>query len=86
MIVTIRGKRWTVKRRKIKDCIGLCDAPSTVNKAISVDPKIRDEVELEVFIHEMIHAAHWDLAEDAVAETAADIARALWRLGYRKGE
>jgi hypothetical protein len=34
-------------------------------------------------IHELLHAAHWDLDELAVEETAEDLARVLWKLGYR---
>ena len=41
------------------------------------------EERLEVLIHEMLHAAYWDLDESAIEGAAADVARVLWRLGYR---
>lgn len=40
--------------------------------------------ELNVIIHESLHACT-ELDEDAVDETAADISRLLWRLGWRNG-
>ncbi len=41
--------------------------------------------DLDTVIHEALHACT-DLSEDAVTETATDIARFLWRLGWRKSE
>jgi len=41
------------------------------------------ERRLEVLIHEMLHACYWDLDEEAIDITARDIARVLFRLGYR---
>jgi len=35
-------------------------------------------------IHEILHAALWDLDEEAVHDTANAISAALWRLGYRR--
>jgi hypothetical protein len=34
----------------------------------------------------MLHACHWDMAEEAVQETARDMAETLWALGYRYAE
>jgi hypothetical protein len=31
----------------------------------------------------MLHACHWDLGEEAITETSEDLARVLFRLGYR---
>jgi hypothetical protein len=39
---------------------------------------------MEVFIHEALHAAYWDIDEDAINEAGRDIARMLHRLGYRR--
>lgn len=61
---------------------GLCDAPYNKNKHILVHEDLRGEERLEVLIHEMLHAGVWDLAEEAVGETARDIARVLTKLGY----
>jgi len=45
---------------------------------------MRSKTTLEVLIHEALHAANWDLDEAAVQETAEDIAKILWKLGYRR--
>jgi len=47
-------------------------------------PSLTGERELEVLIHEMLHACHWDLDEEAITETSEDLARVLFRLGYRR--
>lgn len=78
----LRGRYWTILRGKLdrtKD--GLCDAMS---RTITVRRSLAGERELDVLIHEMLHACHWDLDEQAITETASDLARVLTRLGYRK--
>jgi len=40
--------------------------------------------DLDTIVHESLHACLWDLDEEAVAESAADVARLLWRVGWRK--
>ncbi len=39
---------------------------------------------MNTIIHEVLHAGHWDLKEDAVEELANDIERILTKLGYEK--
>lgn len=39
---------------------------------------------LDSVVHEILHAALWDLDEEAVEETANAISSALIRLGYRR--
>lgn len=70
------GRGWS------RDQSGLCTRTS---RGFTVDILLtRPEREvLEVLIHELLHAAYWDLDEHAVAETADDIAGILWRLGWR---
>jgi hypothetical protein len=41
---------------------------------------------MDSLIHEILHAALWDLDEEAVTETANAISAALWRVGYRRPE
>jgi hypothetical protein len=65
---------------------GECDAPDMPGKEIRIRRGLRPERELDVLIHEMVHAALWDLDESAVEELATDITRALTRLGYQRGE
>lgn len=68
---------------KDENRIGECDPPTKPNKEIRVRSTLSKEETLEIWIHEMLHACHWDLAEEAISETAEDIAQALIKLGYR---
>lgn len=48
---------------------------------VRLDQKPQDV--LETLLHELTHAAFWDIGEEAVDEACADIIRVLWRLGMR---
>jgi hypothetical protein len=77
----LRGKRWTLRRNTVKslgvDTLGEC------RKSTLYIPIYGDQPhELDVIIHEALHACT-ELNETAVDETARDIARLLWRLGWR---
>ena len=63
------------------DADGLCDFHG---RSIKIRKSLRGERQLEVIIHELLHGCHWDLDEQAITETAEDLARVLYRLGYRK--
>ena len=39
---------------------------------------------LETVCHEALHALKWTASEESVTTTAHDLARFIWRLGYRK--
>ena len=83
--LTIRGRRWRlvdVANHKGKE-LGYCSNPD-IEKEIAIPIDGDTESELDTIIHELIHAAQWDLAEEAVEEMACSIAGALWRLGWRK--
>ena len=49
-----------------------------------VERDLSKRVGLETVIHEALHACNWPAKEGEVTVTAHDIARFLWRLGYRK--
>ena len=78
----LRGKYWRIEREKLpRKLDGLCNADE---RKITVQPYLSGERELDVLIHEMLHACYWDLAEESITETASDLARVLFRLGYKK--
>lgn len=84
--VNLRGKRFSISRpRRINpELLGWC-----INKGkpkIAVAYALNGEEELEIFIHEMLHACYWDMDEEAITDSAQSIAKALWRMGYRKSE
>ena len=77
-----RGKRWRIRWRTGRGK-GYCEAPTAPEKEMTINPRQKDIALLDTLIHESLHACHWDMDEEAVEETATDIARLLWRLGYR---
>jgi len=85
--VVMRGKRWRILwERTGKVPSGECQAPHVSNKAIRLDPRLlkRDAALLETVLHELLHAASWDLDEEVVHEYAEVTAKTLLRLGYRR--
>lgn len=63
---------------------GLCDSPDTKRKAITIIEFARGQRELEIWIHEMLHACCWYLGEEFVGQFARDVARVLWKRGWRR--
>ena len=50
---------------------------------IRVRQALKGKTMMYVIIHEGLHASRPELAEEAITETASDIARLLWKIGYR---
>ena len=63
---------------------GECDDPTTPDKSIRVWEKLQGERQLAVTVHETLHAADWHKSEEWIEEVSNDLARILWRLGYRR--
>jgi hypothetical protein len=85
MRVRILGRYWNLIRRNFigKGIQGDCDIPATGQKEIRVAQKCKGQLGLEVTIHELLHAAEWNLDEEFVRDFSEDAARILWKLGYR---
>lgn len=85
MRVVIRNKAYNLQFvPKIEnDALGICDAPTAKAKRIRIKSKLRGEKRLSVLVHELLHACYWDMDEEAIHYAADDIARVLWRVGYR---
>lgn len=87
---TLRDKRYQFVRVKAPfvigeaACDGLCDPRDRKRPKIRVVEGLAPERELDVFIHEMLHACFWDLDETSISEAASDIAKVLIKIGYRK--
>lgn len=98
MRISVLWKRWdllfvpekdladTVPRKKAARCYGDCDSPDERNKQIRIAEDLTGEVKMETVIHELLHAGDWGRSEEYVEQHAKDIARVLWRLGYREIE
>ena len=79
-----RGRRWRVKddsdlNHRVE--LGLCEWDI---KTISAPIHKGGLLACDVIIHEALHACLPDLSEDAVNETASDIAKLLIKLGWSK--
>lgn len=84
MIITILGRRWRLSFGYAgKKRLGFCEPPTLAKKRIVVSSRLRGERKLAILIHELLHAAAWEHDEEWVAELGDDIARVLWRVGYR---
>ena len=88
MHITVRKKRWNLVFKNLTkaDHWGFCEDPGKPGKKIVIDSSISGQKRIEILVHELTHSANWDFAEEAVQETAKDIARILWKLGYRSPE
>ena len=84
MRVKLLGKTWELRFCRLRTARGDCDAPDTCSKEIRIHNGLRDEELLEVIIHECRHAADWRIDESYIEREARDLARVLWRLGYRR--
>jgi hypothetical protein len=78
----LRGKYYRLKFAKLeRPLLGLCDWDK---RTITICDQLDGELELDTIVHELLHACQPDLAEDTVEQTATDVARVLFRLGYRR--
>jgi len=86
MQVNLMGRRWFIRFVKLgrEQAYGSCDDPRQRSKAIRIDPRLEDEQLLEVTIHELLHACDWRADEEHIDQQARDMARVLWRLGWRQ--
>jgi len=86
-----RGKKYKIIISEIDNeilklvprCRGLCDAPDTIGKSITLSPKLSGLDLIKVAVDEGIHACCWDLDNTTVDEMSESIANFLYRLGVR---
>jgi hypothetical protein len=84
--VWLRNKRYKlIKTHALpRDSWGLCTDPAFAKREIKIHKKLKGAKELEIIIHEMLHACFWDIDEKVIKEVGGDISKALWKMGYRK--
>ena len=81
-ILKIRGQKWRLRFVPfLGNAEGVCDKPE---RTIRIALGKSEQDPLDSIIHEILHAAMWDLDEEAVFTTANAISEALWKLGYRR--
>lgn len=76
---TFNGRKYNII---IDNLDGNCDTDDKLWLIIERD--LNKRVGLETAIHESLHACSWKSKEQKVTDTARDIARFLWSLGFRK--
>lgn len=80
----IAGKEWLVRVARLRGkAAGWCDYSKS---KILVDSKLGPEAFLETLVHEIIHAEFPMLSEEAVTNSAADLAKILVAFGYTREE
>ncbi len=84
MKIKLHGKIWEYREVPNLGGRGDIDPPHQEGKQVRILSNLDGEEELEVILHELLHGCAWILTEDWVETTAEDIAKILWRLGYRK--
>lgn len=85
--IRLNGEQWNLTFADLEDHPndGYCDDPKTKRRRIWVHEGLKNRRELEVLIHEMLHAVDWHKDEDSfIKPVARDIAKVLWSLGFRR--
>jgi MinD superfamily P-loop ATPase len=91
MHIDIKGHKWAVlfcplkeiPMKKGETLLGLCDYD---NKTIFIADSTHGEERLATLVHEMLHAIDEGLTEKRVKDLSTGVAKALWKLGYRRIE
>jgi hypothetical protein len=84
MHVLLCGKKWRLRFAPLRNVRGDCDPPHASRKEIRIASGQSQIDELDTCLHEFLHAIDWQRDEAHVAEAATDIARILYRLGWRR--
>lgn len=85
--VIINGKRWylkTLRKNAKRKTYGTCDHPETPHKTIEVEVQHDDQLDLDILLHECLHARFPDLKEETVNQFAIDIAKIVTNQGWQR--
>lgn len=80
ILAKLLGDDWTIRFSRLRGN-GHCYKR---RKLLLVHKYLKPKKELDILLHEMLHATDWYKDEEWVQEVATDIAEVLWRLGYRR--
>lgn len=88
---TLHGLRWLLRFTRLRgQAAGWAYLPDAkrpqMPRKILVDDRLRNRPLLETILHECLHVSFPSASEEHVTESARDIARVLWTLGYRLDE
>ena len=83
----IAGVRWLWRYTRLKGKAAgwtvYGDGKKKATPKILIDQGLAGRSRLEIEIHEALHACLPQTSEESITETAKDVARILWTLGYR---
>ena len=85
MRVKLNGKWWSLRFvPQLRDYGDMVDPGKASGRRIRIGTWQADEELLDTIVHEALHCIepHW--TEEKVTEAAKELARLLWRLGYRR--
>ena len=84
MRIIIRKETWSIVSEVQDGEFGFCDHEGERGKPMTIGIKdgLGELEELDTTIHEAMHAAYPDLSEEAIDETATDLARLLLARGF----
>ena len=77
----LRGKKKC--KRGEEATHGDCDDPASKNKKIRIANNLGPMEQMDAVIHECLHASDWFKDEAWIDVVATDIARLLWKMGWR---
>lgn len=87
---TIHGQKWLLKFTRLRgQAAGWAYLPDSKNpklpRKILIDSALPlgSKARLETILHECLHVSYPTVSEEHITESARDIARVLWTLGYR---
>jgi len=80
---TFNGRRFVIDADS--RIAGYTESPGMiVEPELYVDATLKGQQHLEIAVHESLHACFDAATEEQVKRCGKDIARFLWRLGYRR--
>lgn len=84
MRIIIRKQTWSIVSQVQDGESGFCDHEGERGQPMTIGIKdgLTEFEELDTTIHEALHAAYPDLSEEAIDETATDLARLLLARGF----
>ena len=84
MRIIIRKQTWSIVSQVQDGESGFCDHEGERGQSMTIGIKdgLSELEELDTTIHEALHAAYPDLSEEAIDETATDLAKLLLARGF----
>jgi predicted SprT family Zn-dependent metalloprotease len=88
-VYRLLGVRWLLRFTRLRGgAAGWAYLPDAKNprmqRKILIDERLERRTRLETILHELLHVAFPTVSEEHITESARDIAKVLWSLGYRE--